>query len=148
MRLTRAQFDRAVADSRLEAGSLAAGRAVLVEGRSAPEVAREAGLTRQRVHAIKARILKLHEAASVVKVTAAQYMASRPRREEVLAAFAGELRRLVARGRGVDEMRQYLLANDVKATAAEIEAMLSEKKGRSHEDGGVRKPKGRRRKDR
>jgi hypothetical protein len=144
MRLSARQFDVATRGSRLGESALTAGRAVLVDGRAPIDVARELGLTRQRVHAIARRVFDLHQAAGVVKVTAAEFMASRPRREDVLAPFVRELRRLACSGRGIEEMKAYLLANDVKSTSAEIEQVLASRKGRD-ENGGVSEPKGRRR---
>jgi hypothetical protein len=128
MKLSARQFDAATRGSRFSDAALMAGRAVLVEGRAPTEVARECGLTRQRVHAIAKSVFERHETAGAVKVTAAEFMASRPRREDVLAPFVRELRRLATSGRGTDEMKAYLLANDVKATTAEIEELAGVQK--------------------
>src|SRR5687768_13046682 len=98
MRLTQEQFEQAVRGSRMKSGAVKAGRRLLVDGEAPNVVAQELQISRQRAHAIKARILERYKATSLVKVTAEEYMVEKPQREALLATFAGELLQLQRHG--------------------------------------------------
>ena len=53
IRLTAEEFQRAVANRRLTEQSKKIGRKVLVDGKDIPAVAKEYGMTRQRIHMIR-----------------------------------------------------------------------------------------------
>lgn len=168
-RLSPEQFDKALQGSRLSARSRDLARAILVDGVGPSQAADAAGMARQQAHQVKESVLARHSAIAhpegSVKVSAQEFLHATEHRDTLLRAFRAELLKLARAGYPVAVMVQYLKANSITATPAEIQRVLGPlrrskvpdvpqaparritAKVAQREDSRSRQPKGRRRKD-
>jgi hypothetical protein len=103
---------------------IAAVRALLVDGRGVPDVAREFELSPQHVYELRKRFLARR--SNPVKIPAKTFMDSvSPDRGALLAPFRAELMKLIRNGYSTSQVLQFLQMNDVKVTARELANFLN-----------------------
>lgn len=123
--LTPEQFERAVREGNTLADrSLKLARAMLVDGVPTVQAAEAAGVKPAQASQTKARVLKWHATAQTRKLSAEEFMAAKPLREARMEALRPEMLKLQRAGYPVSALVEYLAANDVTATADEVQALI------------------------
>jgi type II secretory pathway component PulF len=103
--------------------------AMLVEGVPTGRAAEAAGVKQPQASRTKARVLEWHMqaqgiVAQDVKVSAEEFMARKPLRTAQLEALRPELAKLQRAGYPLCAMLEFVAANDVQATAEDVQKML------------------------
>jgi hypothetical protein len=123
--------------------SLAAAREMLVENKSAAEVAATHGMTAEQARAVSSRFLSRLRQQRVVKVSAAEYLNGKV----TLNLLRPELEKLRRAGLGDSDLIDYLAKNDITVTVEQLKLLLDPptKGAKRNENSHDRQPKRRRR---
>ena len=140
--VAREEFDRVAAlhCAGWEARSIAAVRCLLVDGERLSEVANKFGMSPQQAVVLRTRFLDRVATAAVVKLPASEFMREvAPAHEDKLKPFTKDVKRLLRRGYSRDQIVEFLMANQISVTVAELNTFL----GAMNENASPGKPKGR-----
>jgi hypothetical protein len=123
--LTQEQFDAAIRQGGvMKDHNIELARQILVLGVPNNAAAKAADVLPSQASTIVKRVLQYHQTALTLKKTAAQFMAEKPPREQVIEALRPELLKLHKAKYTVEQLIEFLAANDVHANRKEVLAII------------------------